>query len=73
MNISRIRNDDVDMVDMNSTLVLTCIGCHSLFEYSAGERRFYASKGWDTKPNHCPKCRAMRRALRAQDVNATTR
>ena len=44
---------------------LTCTDCGAEFVFSAGEQEFFASKGFQNKPNRCPDCRAARKAARA--------
>jgi CxxC-x17-CxxC domain-containing protein len=44
---------------------LTCIDCGTTFVFTAGEQEFYASKGFQNKPNRCPDCRSARKAARA--------
>jgi len=43
---------------------LTCTDCGNEFVFSAGEQEFFASKGFQNKPNRCPDCRAARKAQR---------
>ena len=43
---------------------LSCVDCNSQFTFSAGEQEFFASKGFQNKPNRCPECRAARKAQR---------
>ena len=43
---------------------LSCVDCNSQFIFSAGEQEFFASKGFQNKPNRCPECRAARKAQR---------
>jgi CxxC-x17-CxxC domain-containing protein len=43
---------------------LSCVDCSSRFTFSAGEQEFFASKGFQNKPNRCPDCRAARKAQR---------
>ena len=44
---------------------LTCTDCGTEFVFSAGEQEFFASKGFQNKPNRCPDCRSARKAARA--------
>ncbi len=44
---------------------LTCTDCGAEFVFSAGEQEFFASKGFQNKPNRCPDCRAARKAARS--------
>jgi CxxC-x17-CxxC domain-containing protein len=41
---------------------LNCVDCSSPFTFSSGEQQFFASKGFQNKPNRCPDCRAARKA-----------
>ena len=43
---------------------LSCVDCNNPFIFSAGEQQFFASKGFQNKPNRCPECRAARKAQR---------
>ena len=43
---------------------LSCVDCNNPFVFSAGEQEFFASKGFQNKPNRCPDCRAARKAQR---------
>jgi CxxC-x17-CxxC domain-containing protein len=43
---------------------LTCTDCGVEFTFSAGEQEFFASKGFQNKPNRCPDCRAARKAAK---------
>ncbi len=43
---------------------LTCTDCGAPFLFSAGEQEFFASKGFQNKPNRCPECRSARKAAR---------
>jgi len=45
---------------------LTCVDCGREFAFTAGEQEFYASKGFQNKPNRCPDCRQARKAMRSQ-------
>lgn len=40
---------------------LTCRECGSIFDFTAGEQEFYASRGLQNAPSRCPNCRAARR------------
>ncbi|MHB8141874.1 MAG: zinc-ribbon domain containing protein [Vulcanimicrobiaceae bacterium] len=44
--------------------MLNCVDCGRQFVFSAGEQRFYESKGFQNKPNRCPDCRSARKATR---------
>jgi len=39
---------------------LECVDCHSVFVFSAGEQRFYWSKGL-REPKRCQSCRDRRK------------
>ncbi|MBC5809316.1 MAG: zinc-ribbon domain containing protein [Candidatus Eremiobacteraeota bacterium] len=43
---------------------LSCVDCSRDFIFSSGEQQFFASKGFQNKPNRCPDCRAARKAQR---------
>lgn len=43
---------------------LSCIDCSREFTFTAGEQQFFASKGFQNKPNRCPDCRNARKAQR---------
>lgn len=43
---------------------LTCTDCGAEFVFSAGEQQFFATKGFQNKPNRCPDCRAVRKSAR---------
>ncbi len=43
---------------------LSCVDCNSQFIFSSGEQQFFASKGFQNKPNRCPECRNARKAQR---------
>jgi CxxC-x17-CxxC domain-containing protein len=43
---------------------LTCTDCGAEFTFTAGEQEFFATKGFQNKPNRCPDCRAARKAQR---------
>ena len=43
---------------------LTCTDCGTEFLFTAGEQEFFATKGFQNKPNRCPDCRAARKASR---------
>jgi CxxC-x17-CxxC domain-containing protein len=43
---------------------LTCTDCGAPFTFSAGEQQFFATKGFQNKPNRCPECRSARRSTR---------
>ncbi len=42
--------------------ILRCVDCGRDFTFTAGEQEFFASKGFQNKPNRCPDCRAARKA-----------
>ena len=43
---------------------LTCTDCGNEFVFTAGEQEFFATKGFQNKPNRCPDCRSARKASR---------
>ena len=43
---------------------LGCVDCNSQFIFTSGEQQFFASKGFQNKPNRCPECRNARKAQR---------
>lgn len=43
---------------------LNCIDCNREFTFTSGEQEFFASKGFQNKPNRCPDCRNARKAQR---------
>jgi CxxC-x17-CxxC domain-containing protein len=43
---------------------LTCTDCGAEFVFSSGEQQFFATKGFQNKPNRCPECRAVRKTQR---------
>lgn len=49
---------------------LNCVDCGREFAFTAGEQQFYASKGFQNKPNRCPDCRQARKAMRTQGGGA---
>jgi CxxC-x17-CxxC domain-containing protein len=46
--------------------MLNCVDCGRQFAFTAGEQQFYASKGFQNKPNRCPDCRQARKQMRSQ-------
>ena len=46
---------------------LTCTDCGAEFVFSSGEQQFFATKGFQNKPNRCPDCRAARKNARQGD------
>ncbi len=44
---------------------LSCMDCSRTFTFTAGEQQFFASKGFQNKPNRCPDCRNARKSQRA--------
>jgi CxxC-x17-CxxC domain-containing protein len=49
---------------------LSCVDCNSQFIFSSGEQQFFASKGFQNKPNRCPECRSARKAQRGTTAGA---
>ena len=45
--------------------MLNCVDCGRQFAFTAGEQQFYASKGFQNKPNRCPDCRSARKQMRS--------
>ena len=43
---------------------LTCIDCGTEFVFTVGEQEFFATKGFQNKPNRCPDCRTARKNAR---------
>lgn len=43
---------------------LTCTDCGAPFIFGAGEQQFFATKGFQNKPNRCADCRAARKNAR---------
>jgi CxxC-x17-CxxC domain-containing protein len=43
---------------------LTCIDCGTEFVFTVGEQQFFATKGFQNKPNRCPDCRTARKNAR---------
>ena len=43
---------------------LTCTDCGTEFVFSSGEQQFFATKGFQNKPNRCPDCRTARKNAR---------
>jgi CxxC-x17-CxxC domain-containing protein len=44
---------------------LRCVDCGRDFVFTSGEQEFFASKGFQNKPNRCPECRAARKGARS--------
>ena len=40
---------------------IRCVMCGKEFVFSAGEQRFYFSKGFKSKPKYCPECRKQKK------------
>lgn len=45
--------------------MLNCVDCGRQFAFTSGEQQFYASKGFQNKPNRCPDCRSARKQMRS--------
>jgi CxxC-x17-CxxC domain-containing protein len=43
---------------------LTCTDCGAEFVFTSGEQQFFATKGFQNKPNRCADCRAARKNAR---------
>ncbi len=52
---------------------LTCTDCGAEFTFSAGEQEFFATKGFQNKPNRCPDCRAARKSQRGGGAGGAPR
>ena len=50
--------------------MLNCVDCGRQFAFTAGEQQFYASKGFQNKPNRCPDCRQARKQMRSSSGGA---
>ncbi|MDD2432043.1 MAG: zinc-ribbon domain containing protein [Firmicutes bacterium] len=50
---------------MNQDENLTCRSCGKTFVFTAGEKEFYAEKGFANKPSRCPECRKSYKASRS--------
>ena len=48
---------------------LTCTDCGAEFVFTSGEQQFFATKGFQNKPNRCPDCRTARKNARQSDGN----
>jgi CxxC-x17-CxxC domain-containing protein len=44
---------------------LTCTDCGAVFVFTAGEQQFFATKGFQNKPNRCADCRTARKNARS--------
>ncbi|MDQ6826879.1 MAG: zinc-ribbon domain containing protein [Candidatus Eremiobacteraeota bacterium] len=49
---------------------LTCSDCSTEFVFSSGEQEFFATKGFQNKPNRCPDCRSARKSARSSGGGA---
>ncbi|GAC1500783.1 MAG: zinc-ribbon domain containing protein [Vulcanimicrobiaceae bacterium] len=49
---------------------LTCNDCNNTFTFSSGEQEFFASKGFQNKPNRCPDCRTARKNAKGDGARA---
>ncbi|MDQ2664324.1 MAG: zinc-ribbon domain containing protein, partial [Candidatus Eremiobacteraeota bacterium] len=43
------------------------VDCGREFAFTTGEQEFYATKGFQNKPNRCADCRSARKAMRGQN------
>lgn len=59
-------------LDFISDEDLFCVTCGSKFTFTAGEHRFYLSKGLIIPPRHCPECRRRRRMTINTEGKQTT-
>jgi CxxC-x17-CxxC domain-containing protein len=48
---------------------LTCTDCGAEFVFTSGEQQFFATKGFQNKPNRCPDCRTARKNARQSSGN----
>jgi len=48
---------------------LTCTDCGAEFVFTTGEQQFFATKGFQNKPNRCPDCRTARKNARQSGGN----
>ncbi|MBV8298763.1 MAG: zinc-ribbon domain containing protein [Candidatus Eremiobacteraeota bacterium] len=48
---------------------LTCTDCGAEFTFTSGEQQFFATKGFQNKPNRCPDCRTARKNARQGSGN----
>jgi CxxC-x17-CxxC domain-containing protein len=51
--------------------MLVCADCGRQFAFTAGEQKFYESKGFTNKPTRCADCRAAHKAMRSQNAPGT--
>jgi len=54
-------------MDIEKDITIICRQCQKPFIWTAGEQRYYSSKGLAT-PRYCPKCREIRRASINREV-----
>lgn len=52
--------------------MMTCADCGKQFAFTAGEQRFYETKGFANKPTRCPECRTARKAMRSNGAPMPT-
>ena len=50
---------------------LTCTDCGAEFTFTSGEQQFFATKGFQNKPNRCPDCRTVRKNARMSGGGAS--
>ena len=43
---------------------IQCSDCGIIFTFTAGQQKFFASKGFANEPRRCPQCRKSRRPQR---------
>lgn len=43
---------------------ITCLDCHQVFTFTAGEQEFYQRKGFQEEPKRCKPCRERRKERR---------
>ncbi len=51
---------------------LKCSDCGADFIFSAGEREFFASKGYTNEPKRCPSCRQARKPERTGSSSSSS-
>jgi len=55
----KIGTDEAEYQDME----LKCVeeNCQLIFQFTAGEQKFYADHGYENVPKRCPDCRKARK------------
>ena len=49
---------------------IQCADCGTTFTFTAGENRFFASKGLTNEPRRCPQCRKAKKQQRRGSCNS---